>query len=137
RTWWPSRARQARRAPLDPSGEPVRCEAGTLHDPGFERPAVNVVDDGPEPLFPRHRRRHFPDEKARGRGPDVTGALVAEIMGFVQVAAGDEGNAMAAGQIEEPRTRLRLDRPIPGIALVRAVEKQRAVEKPGDLPSPG
>ena len=80
----------------------MRYEPGNLHDLGFERPAVNVVDDGPEPLFPRHRRRHFADEKAGGRAPDVTGALVAEIMGFVQVAAGDEGNAMPAGQLDQP-----------------------------------
>src|SRR5438132_831582 len=83
------------------------------------------------------RPRHFADEKARSRGPDVADALVPKIIRLVQVAAGDEGNGMAAGQLEEPRTRLRLDRPIPGIALVRDVEKERAVEKPGDLPSPG
>lgn len=57
-------------------------------------------------------------------------------MRLVQVAAGDEGNGMAC-QLDQPKARLRLDRPISGVALVRAVEKQRAVEKPGDLPSPG
>ncbi len=90
---------------------------------------MNIVDDRAEPLFSRHWRRHFADEKARSGGPDVTGALVEEIIGFVQVAAGDEGNGMAAGQLDQPRTRLRLDRPISGIAPVRAVEKQRAGER--------
>src|SRR6516162_2745783 len=33
--------------------------------------------------------------------------------------------------------RLRLDRPISGIGLVRAVKKQRAMEEPGDSPSLG
>jgi len=124
----PSSVRPARIDLFDHIVDPIRCKARNLHDLGFDCPAVNIVDDRAEPLFSRHWRRHFADEKARSGGPDVTGALVEEIIGFVQVAAGDEGNAMATGQIEELRTRLRLDRPIPGIALVRAVEKQRAVE---------
>src|SRR6266446_10242229 len=47
------------------------------------------------------------------------------------------GGASASRRYSAGPRRPRLDRPIPGIALIRAVEKERAVEKPRDLPSPG
>src|SRR5207237_4035869 len=69
--------------------------------------------------------------------PDVAGGFVHKITGFVEMAAGDQTDAMPPDQPHQPEARSRLDRPVAGIALLRTVEEQRAVEKPGEAPPSG
>ena len=58
-------------------------------------------------------------------------------MRLVQMTAGDQGDRIPPHQLDRPSARLRLHRPVSGVRLVGAVEKERPMQKPGDLPTAG
>src|SRR6516225_1395989 len=63
------------------------------------------------------------DQKARSRRPDIARALKGEISRFVKMSAGDEGNLVPPPQRQKRLARLRLDRPIPGVAFAWILKK--------------
>src|SRR5207248_7003447 len=53
---------------VDDVVDPIRPQPGNIDDPGFHCGADDLVEDGPEPLFTRHRRLDFgAHQKARSR----------------------------------------------------------------------
>src|ERR1700731_1415035 len=123
---------------LDDVVDPIRREPGNIDDAGFHCGVVELVQNGPEPLFARHRRLdRGAHQKARSRRPKVTGAVAHGSMRLVQMTAGDEGDQMPPHHLDQPSAWLRLYRPVSGVRFVGAVEKQRPMQKPGDLPAPG
>src|SRR5437016_13081486 len=84
---------------LDYVVDPMGSKAGNHHR-GFERAAFDVVGDGSEPVLSRHSAAPFPRRESWRQGPDVAGALVAKIMGLMQLAAGDECHGMRAGGVD-------------------------------------
>src|SRR5260370_734249 len=93
---------------------------------------VELVNDSTETFLTGHIRLRRANQKARRRRPDIARALTGEITRFVQMSAGDEGNSVPPHQSQKRSARLGLDRPIAGVALVRAVEEQRSVQEPGN-----
>ena len=92
-------------------------------DPSRQCCVVELINDGAEPLFTGHLRLRLANQKARSRRPDIAGALKGEISRFVQMSARDEGNPVPPHQRQKHPARLRLDRPITGVAFARILEK--------------
>src|SRR3954470_20010616 len=114
-----------------------RLEALDLLDRCLDRVRRELVLDGPEPALADHLGLHGgPDHKTRGGRPDVARPAEAAVERAVHVPARHDGDAAAPQKSEEPRARFGPDRPVaPGIALVRMVDEQRLMEKPGKLPA--
>src|SRR5262249_45497437 len=74
--------------------EPVERKTGDLYDFCLNSACLQIVDDGAEPVLSGHRRslQRRSDEKRRRGRPDVTRAVVPEIVRLVEVAAGDKGD---------------------------------------------
>src|SRR5438105_4783277 len=120
---------------VDDVVDPICRKPRNIDDAGFQRGAVNLVENGPKALFSRHIGLDLgANQKARSRRPYVTGAVADGLIRLVQMTAGDQGNRIPPHQLDQSSARLRLYRPISGIRLVGAVEKQRPMQKPGDLP---
>src|SRR5262245_45378208 len=88
-----------------------------------QRLIVELINHSTEPLFTGHLRLRRANEEARRRRPDIARALKGKIPRFVQMSASDEGDSVPSHQRQKRPARLRLDRPIASVALVRAVEK--------------
>src|SRR6185503_4699904 len=94
-----------------------------------------LVDGGAEALLARHLGLVVgTDEKAGRRAPDVAASVDRRVAPFVQVARSNERDAMAIDQVEQPRTRTRLHRPIAGIAFGARFDEERTMREPRETP---
>ena len=72
--------------------DPIRRKPRNPYNVRLDKSRLDIVDDGAKPVLSRHRRclHCRSDKKCRRRRPDVTDAVVQEIMRPVEVAAGDK-----------------------------------------------
>src|SRR5205823_6085345 len=85
---------------VDDVVDPICRKPRNIDDAGFQRGAVDLVENGPKALFSRHIGLDLgANEKARSRRPYVTGAVADGLIRLVQMTAGDQSDRMAPHQL--------------------------------------